>query len=116
MFRRISAVFATGFSRDISGCCKACAALPPHYLKSDITWQKYSLFCAKTGVYQHHQNTERKTPHTQGQTQMLFIFSKPNFVQIAWNSKVPDSQSRVRNTEMSAPFGPLGFIRTRSVG
>lgn len=47
---------------------------------------------------------------------MLFIFSKPNFVQIAWNSKAPDSQSRVRNTVMSAPFGPLGFIRTRSVG
>ena len=47
---------------------------------------------------------------------MLFIFSKPNFVQIAWNSKVPDSQSRVRNTVMAAPFGPLGFIRTRSVG
>ncbi|MCV9996689.1 hypothetical protein OE766_00330 [Pararhizobium sp. YC-54] len=47
---------------------------------------------------------------------MLFIFSKPNFVQIAWNSKAPDSQSRVRNTVMPAPFGPLGFIRTRSVG
>ena len=47
---------------------------------------------------------------------MLFIFSKPNFVQIAWNSKVPETQSRVRNMAMSAPFGPLGFIRTRSVG
>ncbi|WP_087149200.1 hypothetical protein [Pararhizobium antarcticum] len=47
---------------------------------------------------------------------MLFIFSKPNFVQIAWNSIVPDSQSRVRNTVMTAPIGPLGFIRTRSVG
>ncbi|MDQ0320683.1 hypothetical protein QO002_002821 [Pararhizobium capsulatum DSM 1112] len=47
---------------------------------------------------------------------MLFIFSKPNFVQIAWNSCVPTSQSRVRNTEMSAPLGPLGFVRTRSVG
>ncbi|MBB5534932.1 hypothetical protein JNB71_02955 [Rhizobium herbae] len=47
---------------------------------------------------------------------MLFIFSKPNFVQIAWNSKAPESQSRVRNAVMPAPFGPLGFIRTRSVG
>ncbi|WP_198935174.1 hypothetical protein [Pararhizobium arenae] len=47
---------------------------------------------------------------------MLFIFSKPNFVQIAWNACAPRSQSRVRNTEMSAPLGPLGFVRTRSVG
>ncbi len=47
---------------------------------------------------------------------MLFIFSKPNFVQIAWNSVAPDNQSRVRNTVMTAPIGPLGFIRTRSVG
>ncbi len=47
---------------------------------------------------------------------MLFIFSKPNFVQIAWNSVVPANQSRERNVVMSAPFGPLGFVRTRSVG
>ena len=47
---------------------------------------------------------------------MLFIFSKPNFVQIAWNSCMPRTQSRVRNMEMSAPLGPLGFVRTRNVG
>jgi len=87
-----------------------------NYPESDIEWQKYSLYSAKTGLYQQHQSTERTALHTQGHTQMLFIFSKPNFVQIAWNSKVPDSQSRVRNTVMAAPFGPLGFIRTRSVG
>ena len=81
-----------------------------------MAWRKYSLYSAKTGLYQHHQSTERTALHTQGHTPMLFIFSKPNFVQIAWNSKVPDSQSRVRNTVMSTPFGPLGFIRTRSVG
>ncbi|MDO9418701.1 hypothetical protein [Pararhizobium sp.] len=46
---------------------------------------------------------------------MLFIFSKPNFVQIAWNSVAPAHQSQVRNT-VNMPFGPLGFIRTRSVG
>ncbi|WP_426236492.1 hypothetical protein [Pararhizobium sp. DWP1-1-3] len=109
-------MFDAGFSRDISSCCEACAARMSNCPKSDIAWQKYSLYSAKTGLYQHHQSTERKTLHTQGQTPMLFIFSKPNFVQIAWNSKVPDSQSRVRNTVMSAPFGPLGFIRTRSVG
>ena len=47
---------------------------------------------------------------------MLFIFSKPNFVQIAWNSRAPENQSRVRNTVMPTPFGPLGLIRARSVG
>ncbi|NUS71590.1 MAG: hypothetical protein HOQ41_24810 [Ensifer adhaerens] len=47
---------------------------------------------------------------------MLYIFSKPNFVQIAWNSKVPSSQSRVRNLVADAPFGPLGVIRTSNVG
>lgn len=47
---------------------------------------------------------------------MLFIFSKPNFVQIAWNACAPRSHSRVRNTEMSAPLGPLSFVRTRNVG
>lgn len=47
---------------------------------------------------------------------MLYIFSKPNFVQIAWNSKAPVSQSRVRNVVLDAPFGPLGFIRTSNVG
>ncbi|WP_018240058.1 hypothetical protein [Ensifer sp. BR816] len=47
---------------------------------------------------------------------MLFIFSKPNFVQIAWNAQAPRSQSRVRNTPVDAPFGPLGFIRTSNVG
>ncbi|WP_457583480.1 hypothetical protein [Ensifer canadensis] len=47
---------------------------------------------------------------------MLYIFSKPNFVQIAWNSKAPVSQSRVRNVVLDAPFGPLGLIRTSNVG
>jgi hypothetical protein len=47
---------------------------------------------------------------------MLFIFSKPNFVQIAWNGEAPQTQSRVRNVVMDAPQGPLGFIRTRNVG
>ncbi len=47
---------------------------------------------------------------------MLFIFSKPNFVQIAWNGVAPKIQSRVRNVVMDAPLGPLGFIRTRNVG
>lgn len=70
----------------------------------------------KKSVYQHHQITERKALHTEGRRQMLFIFSKPNFVQIAWNSVAPASQSRVRNTVMQSPMGPLGFIRTRSVG
>lgn len=47
---------------------------------------------------------------------MLFIFSKPNFVQIAWNGRVPQIQSRVRNLISDAPLGPLGFIRTRNIG
>ncbi|WP_139015632.1 hypothetical protein [Ensifer aridi] len=47
---------------------------------------------------------------------MLFVFSKPNFVQIAWNSKAPKSQSRERNVVMDAPFGALGLIRTSNVG
>ncbi|THK37163.1 hypothetical protein EHS39_15155 [Ensifer sp. MPMI2T] len=47
---------------------------------------------------------------------MLFVFSKPNFVQIAWNSKAPSSQSRVRNVVMDSPRGPLGFIRTSNIG
>jgi hypothetical protein len=47
---------------------------------------------------------------------MLFIFSKPNFVQIAWNSQAPRSQSRVRNMPVDSPLGPLGFIRTSNVG
>lgn len=47
---------------------------------------------------------------------MLFIFSKPNFVQIAWNSRVPDGQSRVRNVVAEAPVGPLGLIRTSNIG
>ena len=58
---------------------------------------------------------ERVAPDIKDKT-MLFIFSKPNFVQIAWNGKAPESQSRVRNVVMDAPLGPLGFIRTRSVG
>jgi hypothetical protein len=62
----------------------------------------------------HHDADVRATPKVK--RPMLFIFSKPNFVQIAWNSIVPDNQSRVRNTVMTAPIGPLGFIRTRSVG
>ncbi|WP_377289494.1 hypothetical protein [Rhizobium sp. SG2393] len=49
-------------------------------------------------------------------TPMLFIFSKPNFLQIAWNSQVPANQSRVRNMVADSPMGPLGFIRTRNVG
>ncbi|MCD1263608.1 hypothetical protein MNR02_06965 [Shinella sp. H4-D48] len=47
---------------------------------------------------------------------MLFIFSKPNFVQIAWNGVAPQNQSRVRNEVMDAPLGPLGVIRTRNIG
>lgn len=47
---------------------------------------------------------------------MLFIFSKPNFVQIAWNGETPPTESRVRNLVMDTPMGPLGIIRTRNVG
>jgi len=47
---------------------------------------------------------------------MLYIFSKQNFVQIAWNGRAPKSESRVRNLIMDAPLGPLGFIRTRNIG
>ena len=47
---------------------------------------------------------------------MLFIFSKPNFVQIAWNGQAPKNESRVRNIVMDAPQGPLGVIRTRNIG
>ena len=50
---------------------------------------------------------------------MLYIFSKPNFVQIAWNGEAPKSESRVRNIVLDAPLGPLGplgVIRTRNVG
>ncbi|MCD2181956.1 hypothetical protein OCK02_12390 [Rhizobium sp. TRM96647] len=47
---------------------------------------------------------------------MLFIFSKPNFVQIAWNGKAPERQSRVRNLVADAPLGPLSIVRTRNVG
>ncbi|MGB3874226.1 hypothetical protein [Shinella zoogloeoides] len=47
---------------------------------------------------------------------MLYIFSKPNFVQIAWNGQAPRSESRVRNVVMDAPLGPLGVIRTGNVG
>lgn len=47
---------------------------------------------------------------------MLYIFSKPNFVQIAWNGEAPKSESRVRNVVLDAPLGPLGVIRTRNVG
>ncbi|PTM95391.1 hypothetical protein [Mycoplana dimorpha] len=47
---------------------------------------------------------------------MLYIFSKPNFVQIAWHGRAPQVQSRVRNLIAEAPAGPLGVIRTRSVG
>ena len=47
---------------------------------------------------------------------MLYIFSKPNFVQIAWNGQAPKRESRVRNVVLDAPLGPLGVIRTRNVG
>lgn len=47
---------------------------------------------------------------------MLYIFSKPNFVQIAWNGLVPQSQSRVRNVVADVPLGPLRVIRTGNVG
>lgn len=47
---------------------------------------------------------------------MLFIFSKQNFVQIAWNGEAPRMESRVRNLTMDAPLGPLSVIRTRSIG
>ncbi|MCF3640887.1 hypothetical protein LXM94_12995 [Rhizobium sp. TRM95111] len=61
------------------------------------------------------QTGSQKIPHFE-ETTMLFIFSKPNFVQIAWNGEAPRHQSRVRNLVQDAPFGPLGFVRTRSVG
>ena len=44
---------------------------------------------------------------------MLYIFSKPNFVQIAWNGQAPKSESRVRNIVLDV-LGPLGVIRTRA--
>ncbi|MFC6443994.1 hypothetical protein [Shinella zoogloeoides] len=47
---------------------------------------------------------------------MLYIFSKQNFVQIAWNGKAPRSESRVRNVVLDAPLGPLGVVRTGNVG
>ena len=47
---------------------------------------------------------------------MLFIFSKTNFVQIAWNGEAPRNESRMRNVVADAPLGPLHFIRTRSIG
>jgi hypothetical protein len=47
---------------------------------------------------------------------MLYIFSKQNFVQIAWNGKAPQSESRVRNVVLDAPLGPLGVVRTGNVG
>ncbi|NVP57138.1 MULTISPECIES: hypothetical protein [Rhizobiaceae] len=47
---------------------------------------------------------------------MLFIFSKPNFVQIAWNGLAPRHHSRVRNVVDDAPLGPISLIRTRNVG
>ena len=47
---------------------------------------------------------------------MLYIFSKPNFVQIAWNGRMPQNQSRVRNVVADAPFGPLRVVRTGNVG
>ncbi|KQU86178.1 hypothetical protein ASD02_07110 [Ensifer sp. Root1252] len=61
-------------------------------------------------------HTGRQTSGLSRSMPMLYIFSKPNFVQIAWNSKAPVSQSRVRNVVLDAPFGPLGFIRTSNVG
>lgn len=47
---------------------------------------------------------------------MLFIFSKMNFVQIAWNGEAPRTESRVRNVSMDSPVGPLHVIRTRNIG
>ena len=47
---------------------------------------------------------------------MLYIFSKQNFVQIAWNGEAPKNESRVRNVVLDAPLGPLGVVRTGNVG
>ena len=47
---------------------------------------------------------------------MLYIFSKQNFVQIAWNGKAPPSESRLRNVVQDAPLGPLGVVRTGNGG
>jgi hypothetical protein len=116
MVFRIFAAFPADRSRDISGRRKACSTLLPHYPKNDIERRKQLLHWARTGVYPHQSNHGAELLHTQGHSPMLFIFSKPNFVQIAWNSRAPESQSRVRNAVMPAPFGPLGFIRTRSIG
>ncbi|KOF12589.1 hypothetical protein AC244_33555 [Ensifer adhaerens] len=61
-------------------------------------------------------HTGQQTSGLSRSMSMLYIFSKANFVQIAWNSKALAGQSRVRNVVLDAPFGPLGFIRTSNVG
>jgi len=116
MFCRIFAAFSGVGSRVISERCKTCAASSSDYPENDIGRRKRLLPGPKTGVYRRQSNHGAEKLHTQGHTPMLFIFSKPNFVQIAWNSRAPENQSRVRNTVMPTPFGPLGLIRTRSVG
>ncbi|WP_220371183.1 hypothetical protein [Rhizobium herbae] len=116
MFCRIFAVISAARSHVVTDRCKSCAALLQHYPENDTTRRKRLLPRAKSGVYPRHQSRSDWRSAPEVLTPMLFIFSKPNFVQIAWNSKAPESQSRVRNAVMPAPFGPLGFIRTRSVG
>ncbi|MDK4737838.1 hypothetical protein ACXHXG_07875 [Rhizobium sp. LEGMi198b] len=47
---------------------------------------------------------------------MLFIFNNKNSIQIAWNSKLPSRRPESRLQQLDTRFGPIGFIRTYSVG
>ncbi|MDL2407927.1 hypothetical protein PY650_20130 [Rhizobium calliandrae] len=50
------------------------------------------------------------------ETPMLFIFNNKNSIQIAWNSKLPSRRPESRLEQLDTRFGPIGFIRTYSVG
>ncbi|AVA21912.1 hypothetical protein NXC24_CH02274 [Rhizobium sp. NXC24] len=50
------------------------------------------------------------------ETPMLFIFNNKNSIQIAWNSKLPSRRPESRLQQLDTRFGPIGFIRTYSVG
>ncbi|EJK82118.1 hypothetical protein MOV66_21280 [Agrobacterium sp. SHOUNA12C] len=47
---------------------------------------------------------------------MLFIFNNKNSIQIAWNSKLPAPRPDTRLQQLDTRSGPVGFIRTYSVG
>ncbi|HEX8046301.1 hypothetical protein HB780_17305 [Rhizobium lusitanum] len=47
---------------------------------------------------------------------MLFIFNNKNSIQIAWNSKLPSPRPDNRLQQLDTRSGPIGFIRTYSVG